>query len=161
LVTRPVRPRTRVVCAVDNCGNRHIHADRGKLVGSRGLWRRRSSDSVPAASWMSCPTLLSRYFGRRALSTLYGLNWTAWGLAAATGPVLMGRAFDTTGSYKTVLVGFAAATLGAGILMLMLPAMKPPQVGQRAVCPSRSGDVDARPTRGLGRQALVTRRSRR
>jgi MFS family permease len=43
------------------------------------------------------PYLLSRYFGLRSLSTLYGLNWTVWGLAGAAGPVLMGRVFDATG----------------------------------------------------------------
>jgi MFS family permease len=71
------------------------------------------------------PYLLSRYFGLRALSTLYGLNWTAWGLAGVVGPVVMGRAFDSTGSYGPVLVGFAAATLGVAALMLTLPSYDP------------------------------------
>ena len=71
------------------------------------------------------PYLLSRYFGLRALSTLYGLNWTAWGLAGVVGPVLMGRVFDSTGSYGPVLVGFAAATMGVAALMLTLPAYDP------------------------------------
>jgi MFS family permease len=71
------------------------------------------------------PYLLSRYFGLRSLSTLYGLNWTAWGMAGAVGPVLMGRAFDTTGSYAPVLVGFGVATLGVAALMLTLPAYDP------------------------------------
>ena len=52
------------------------------------------------------PYLLSRYFGLRSLSTLYGLNWTAWGIAGVIGPVAMGRAFDATGSYAPVLVAF-------------------------------------------------------
>jgi MFS family permease len=71
------------------------------------------------------PYLLSRYFGLRSLSTLYGLNWTAWGLAGAAGPILMGRAFDTTGSYEAVLVGFAAGTLGVATLVLAMPAPTP------------------------------------
>ncbi len=41
------------------------------------------------------PHLLSRHFGLRSLSTLYGF---AWGAAGAAGPVVMGRAFDATGS---------------------------------------------------------------
>jgi predicted MFS family arabinose efflux permease len=73
------------------------------------------------------PYLLSRYFGLRSLSTLYGLNWTAWGMASAAGPMLMGHAFDTTGSYGTVLVGFAVGTLGAAVLMLALPDSSPSQ----------------------------------
>jgi len=71
------------------------------------------------------PYLLSRYFGLRSLSTLYGLNWTAWGLAGAVGPVVMGRAFDTTGSYGPVLIGFAAVTMVVAALMLTLPAYDP------------------------------------
>jgi MFS family permease len=70
------------------------------------------------------PYLLSRYFGLRSLSTLYGLNWTAWGVASAAGPILMGHAFDTTGSYKGILIGLAAGTLGVATLILALPAPK-------------------------------------
>ena len=40
------------------------------------------------------PYLLSRYFGLRSFSTLYGLTWTAYAIAGAIGPVLMGQAFD-------------------------------------------------------------------
>src|SRR5262245_25919391 len=67
------------------------------------------------------PFLLSRYFGLRALSTLYGFAWTAMGIAGATGPILMGRAFDATGSYDRLLVQLAAGTFAAGTLMLTLP----------------------------------------
>ena len=67
------------------------------------------------------PYLLSRYFGLRALSTLYGLHWTAWGIAGAVGPVVMGRAFDTTGSYTAVLLSFAAGTFGVAMLFRALP----------------------------------------
>ena len=42
------------------------------------------------------PYLLSRYFGLRSFSMLYGFCWTAYAIAGAIGPVLMGRAFDTT-----------------------------------------------------------------
>lgn len=70
------------------------------------------------------PYLLSRYFGMRSLSTLYGFNWMALGISSAIGPVLMGRAFDATGSYATVLSQLAAVTLATAGLMLTLP---PPQ----------------------------------
>jgi MFS family permease len=43
------------------------------------------------------PYLLTRYFGLRAFSTLYGLTWTFYAAAGAIGPVLLGRAFDATG----------------------------------------------------------------
>ena len=67
------------------------------------------------------PYLLSRYFGLRAFSTLYGFTWTAYAIAGAIGPILMGRAFDLTGSYTTLLTVLALATLAVATLMLMLP----------------------------------------
>lgn len=67
------------------------------------------------------PYLLSRYFGLRSLSTLYGLHWTAFGLSGAIGPVVMGRAFDATRSYDAVLMVFAAVLVGTAALMLTLP----------------------------------------
>src|ERR1039458_7788696 len=45
------------------------------------------------------PYLLTRYFGLRSFSTLYGFTWTAYAIAGAIGPLLMGMAFDVTGSY--------------------------------------------------------------
>jgi predicted MFS family arabinose efflux permease len=67
------------------------------------------------------PFLLTRYFGLRAVSTLYGIAWTTMGLAGAIGPFLMGRAFDRTGSYDALLHWLALATVTAAALMLTLP----------------------------------------
>jgi MFS family permease len=67
------------------------------------------------------PYLLSRYFGLRSFSTLYGLTWTFYAVAGAIGPVLMGRAFDATGSYEALLGQLAAGTLAVAALMLLLP----------------------------------------
>jgi predicted MFS family arabinose efflux permease len=67
------------------------------------------------------PYLLSRYFGLRAFATLYGLTWTAYAAAGAIGPVLMGRAYDLTGSYEALLTVLGIATLGAALLMLLMP----------------------------------------
>jgi MFS family permease len=68
------------------------------------------------------PYILSRYFGLRAFSMLYGLTWTFYAVAGAVGPVLMGRAFDATGSYEALLTQLAVVTLLVGALMLLLPA---------------------------------------
>jgi MFS family permease len=68
------------------------------------------------------PYLLSKYFGLRSFSTLYGFTWTAYALAAALGPVLMGRAFDAAGSYAAFLMQLSVMTLAAGALMLLMPA---------------------------------------
>jgi MFS family permease len=67
------------------------------------------------------PYLLTRYFGLRSFSTLYGFTWTAYAIAGAVGPVIMGRAFDATGSYQALLSRLAAFTLGTAALMLLLP----------------------------------------
>jgi len=67
------------------------------------------------------PYLLTRYFGLRMFSTLYGLTWTAYAIAGATGPVLMGRVFDVTSSYATLLTILSAVTTMSAVLMLFLP----------------------------------------
>lgn len=66
------------------------------------------------------PYALGHFFGLRSFGTLYGLTWTAYAAAGVIGPVLMGKAFDATGSYQTLLLQLATATIGAGVLMLLL-----------------------------------------
>ena len=67
------------------------------------------------------PYLLTRYFGLRAFSTLYGLTWTFYAAAGAIGPVILGRAFDLTGSYTSLLTVLAAALSLAALFNLFLP----------------------------------------
>jgi len=67
------------------------------------------------------PYLLTRYFGLRAFSTLYGLTWTFYAAAGAIGPVILGRAFDATGSYASLLILLAAALGLAAATNLLLP----------------------------------------
>jgi MFS family permease len=67
------------------------------------------------------PYLLTRYFGLRSFSTLYGFTWTAYAVAGAIGPVWMGKAFDATGSYASLLTLLAGTTLAAAGLLLWLP----------------------------------------
>ena len=67
------------------------------------------------------PYLLTRYFGIRSFSTLYGLTWTFYAAAGAIGPVILGRAFDLTGSYTSLLVVLAVALALAAAMNLFLP----------------------------------------
>jgi MFS family permease len=67
------------------------------------------------------PYLLTRYFGLRAFSTLYGFTWTFHAAAGATGPVILGRAFDRTGSYSSLLIVLAIALSLAAAMNLFLP----------------------------------------
>ena len=68
------------------------------------------------------PYLLTRYFGIGPFSTLYGFTWTAYAIAGAVGPVLMGRVFDITGSYVSLLAILAAQTLVSAVLCFFLPS---------------------------------------
>jgi len=67
------------------------------------------------------PYLLSRYFGLRSFSTLYGIAYTVIAVAGAAGPVLMGNAFDSTGTYGPFLVKLSAGMLAVALVMLTLP----------------------------------------
>jgi OFA family oxalate/formate antiporter-like MFS transporter len=67
------------------------------------------------------PYLLTRYFGLRAFSTLYGLTWTFYAAAGEAGPVILGRAFDSTGSYASLLLVLAVALSVAAAANLLLP----------------------------------------
>ncbi|MGB6875437.1 MAG: hypothetical protein WBD87_05330 [Candidatus Acidiferrales bacterium] len=67
------------------------------------------------------PYLLTRYFGLRAFSTLYGFTWTFYAIAGAIGPVILGRAFDSTGSYSSLLILLAVALLIAAGMNPFLP----------------------------------------
>jgi predicted MFS family arabinose efflux permease len=88
------------------------------------------------------PYLLAKYFGLRSFSTLYGLTWTAYAIAGAIGPVIMGKAFDATGSYQALLMQLAALTAVSAALMLFMPRYTKAQkygetVGAAAAPPSR------------------------
>lgn len=79
------------------------------------------------------PYLLTRYFGLRSFSTLYGLTWTFYAIAGGAGPVLLGHVFDRTGSYAATLtvLGFATA-LGAALMLLLprYPVLRPAVAGE-------------------------------
>jgi predicted MFS family arabinose efflux permease len=68
------------------------------------------------------PYLLGRYFGLKRFSTLYALTWTTYAIGAATGPILVGRVFDTIGSYRPITIQLLAVpALIPCLLMFALP----------------------------------------
>jgi MFS family permease len=67
------------------------------------------------------PYLVSRYFGLRAFGTLYGIAFAAAAASGAVGPVMLGRAFDATGTYASFLPNLALVVFIAALLMLTLP----------------------------------------
>jgi cyanate permease len=71
------------------------------------------------------PYMLSRYYGLRSFATLYGLTWTAYAVAGAIGPILMGRVFDLTGSYETLLVRLSLVIAAIAALNFFVPRPSP------------------------------------
>jgi MFS family permease len=67
------------------------------------------------------PYLLTRYFGLDRFSELYGYTWCVYAVAGALGPFVMGRMFDQTGSYETVLLVSFAMIVAAATLFASLP----------------------------------------
>lgn len=61
--------------------------------------------------------LMGRYFGLRSLGTAFGFAFSAFVLAGGLGPLIIGFAFDHTGSYRLPLSGFSLATLAAAALV--------------------------------------------
>jgi MFS family permease len=71
------------------------------------------------------PYLLGRYFGLKRFSTLYALTWTTYAVGGATGPILVGRVFDTLGSYRPITIQLLALpALVPCLLMFALPRYK-------------------------------------
>jgi MFS family permease len=64
--------------------------------------------------------LISRYFGLRSFGEIYGYAFGAFTLGGVVGPLLMGKAFDTTGSYSIGLGVFVVASVIAAGLMTRL-----------------------------------------
>jgi MFS family permease len=70
------------------------------------------------------PYMLRRYFGLRSFSTLYGMIYSIFAVSGAVAPLLVGRAYDRTGSYATILNIFSSVTLVGAVAMLALPAYR-------------------------------------
>lgn len=77
------------------------------------------------------PYLLTRYFGLRRFSELYAYTWSAYAVAGAAGPFVMGQAFDHTGSYGLSLLIFTALVICAAFLLYCLPKYRASSVELR------------------------------
>ena len=87
------------------------------------------------------PYLLTRYFGLRRFSELYGYTWCVYAVAGATGPVAMGLVFDHTGSYRKMLLAALALVLAASVIFALLPRYRTPAV--KPVLTGCAGDFDS------------------
>jgi MFS family permease len=64
--------------------------------------------------------LMSRYFGLRSLGATMGFAFAAFVIAGGLGPLVMGVAFDRTGSYRVPLAAFGVAAIAAAALVTRL-----------------------------------------
>jgi cyanate permease len=67
------------------------------------------------------PYLISRYFGLRSFSEIYGYSFTAYAVAAAIGPLLMGWSFDRVHSYTGAMLALAVAMFTGAVVLASLP----------------------------------------
>ena len=65
------------------------------------------------------PYFFSRYFGMRSFGTVYGLLVSLLAISSGVGPMLLGKTFDSYGSYDKGLV-IAEIGLGVGVLLVCL-----------------------------------------
>lgn len=77
------------------------------------------------------PTVLAKFFGLKAMGTIYGIFGTSYSIAAISAPILAGYVFDITGSYYyPFLFAIACAYIAAlGTFFLKKPTRKPVQIG--------------------------------
>jgi len=80
------------------------------------------------------PYLLSRYFGLKRLSTLYAFTWTMYAIGAAVGPIVVGRLFDSLGSYRPATIQLLAlpAFVPCLLMFLLPPYNNPADAGETA-----------------------------
>ena len=68
------------------------------------------------------PYMISRYFGLKRFSTLYAFTHTAHAVGAAIGPLVVGRIFDSLGSYRPSAIQLLALpSLIPCVVMFLLP----------------------------------------
>jgi MFS family permease len=65
--------------------------------------------------------LMSRYFGVQSLGATVGFAFGGFVVAGGVGPLVMGFAFDRTGSYRLPLAAFGVAAIAAAVLVTRLP----------------------------------------
>ncbi len=72
------------------------------------------------------PYLISRYFGLRSFTELFGYVFAVYAVAGALGPALMGLGYDRFGDYRLTIAALAVAISTSTLLMLRLPQFQKP-----------------------------------
>jgi MFS transporter, OFA family, oxalate/formate antiporter len=66
------------------------------------------------------PAYIGDLFGTKELGAIHGYVLSAWGLAGVTGPQLVARLYQATGSYEAVLHVFSAVFVVALVVSIMM-----------------------------------------
>jgi predicted MFS family arabinose efflux permease len=64
--------------------------------------------------------LVARYFGMRSYTAIYGVLYVFFSIGAGTGPLLFGKCFDLTGSYRLILDVAFGVLIASGLSLLAL-----------------------------------------
>ena len=73
------------------------------------------------------PLLWASYYGRGILGSLHGLSRAAQVAGFALGPLVLGIAYDTSGTYQTALVYFAFTGVASCLLIIGARRPRPPE----------------------------------
>jgi sugar phosphate permease len=92
------------------------HGGQPLLLAARCMFTFAFTASLPLSGYM-----MTRFFGLRAYAAIYGLMAGAPAFGAAVAPVVVGRIFDVTHSYRIGYEAWAAAALAAALVFLILP----------------------------------------
>ena len=86
------------------------------LLAARCLFNFAFTASLPISAY-----LMTRFFGLKAYAAIYGLIAGIAALGASAAPVVFGRIYDVTHSYRIGYEVWAAAALAAALVYLILP----------------------------------------
>ena len=81
------------------------------------------------------PYLISRYFGLRSFTEIYGYAFTSYAIAGALGPLLMGWGYDQWHSYLIPTRVLAAAMFAGALILALLPRNAPTNSTEPATLP--------------------------
>ena len=73
------------------------------------------------------PLVVGQFFGLASFGTIYGIIAMAGAIGSATGPVIAGLAYDSSGSYNWVFLGCVVASLMA-VVSIFLSRRQAPQL---------------------------------
>jgi len=88
----------------------------------------------------------SRYFGPRAFGQIYGYNYSAFKVGSATGPLIMGVAYDLVGRYDEILWTMSGVMLIACVLVGMIPRYPKLPVRKKPVAGSAAPEPELSPS---------------